>query len=761
MTSSNFKINALLAGMFAIGCSREQTSIQIRVTAKTAEGKPVSGAVVNLDGENVGETNAFGEFKLTSEVKTGKYHKLMLAKDDPRYYFAPHIETFKAKDNAEQIVEITPTMYVVPKPRFKNENLPSTQPVTPSLSKQANVAFNLGVPQDEEKHEAQPLLVPLPEINSENKVQSAKNTAEKTVFITAHVYAGRLPLADARLTWIGSGQPFTCMTNERGRCTLKVPEQFRDGAYVIAEKKDYLSKISEAPRRDNENIRFSMQTGENIVVHATKKSAWTTQPLADAEIRLSGASRGKTNSQGVALVDIGNNRSGIIQVTDPNTGDQQNIPIKELHLDESVEANFADTRDLGWKTKIILPPRSTPAMQGGEPPNLSQPPLMIAFREALKLTSSQDDRYNETIPAPGVLNILPILHRNENNFQIYLIAIDATGPLRQSAIVDIKSPDLASSWAASAVTAYNDLMGSLMPQGIVTQVSGEKLTVNFAGHPPRQGEQLGISIYPGLYHPNYYLQAKVVDSNQGKLKARIQMETKFDTSHLPWEAVGAAARITRQQEETINLSEILQFKEFSAADRGLILAKKYLAENNPLDALKSLDDNPGHAADMHARNNMKSDIYLALGDISSLQREQTRIMKTSIADGQEFFAELSEANILRMQAQSLPVIEKEPALGERLSYLAHRADAIYASIKDPNPQLALTLQYTKLVATRKKAECEDDIVTLASLSSQLNLLESLVHQLAGEARDKDAWSALIKTERSKISMTASDDIKKI
>ena len=136
-------------------------------------------------------------------------------------------------------------------------------------------------------------------------------------------------------------------------------------------------------------------------------------------------------------------------------------------------------------------------------------------------------------------------------------------------------------------------------------------------------------------------------------------------------------------------------------------------------------------------------------------------MKTSIADGQEFFAELSEANILRMQAQSLPVIEKEPALGERLSYLAHRADAIYASIKNPNPQLALTLQYTKLVATRKKAECEDDIVTLASLSSQLNLLESLVHQLAGEARDKDAWSALIKTEKSKISMTASDDIKKI
>ena len=745
----NINIYALIFNAILSACSQDHTNVEIKITAKSSDGKPVSGAEVTLDGERIAETNAFGEAKASSSLRTGKYHKLTLTKDDPRYYFAPHVEVFKAKQTDTQVLEVKPTMYLVPKPRYK----PSDVATDNSKSEQPAPIPVVNTPVSN----SQPPLVDQPMIQPAEKSKIASSLQQKQIFLTGHVYAGRLPLADARITWSNGKTFISCMSNERGRCLLKVPTSEKEQASILVQKIDYLSQILVTPNHDNENVRFSLQLGTNIAIRVARKTTWASHPISGAEVRLSGATRGTTNAAGMALLELGPKQSGNIDITDPESGENINIPVKEILGQESAEIYFADQKKIGWTSTLLLPLHGTSPLKGFEPDHLNHHLLADALHLPPKDDRSQD---SEQTTAHGALEILPILHREQNQFQIMFQAISGQTPIAQSNPVNVKAPDLTSSWILAATQAYKELNQKLVGPGIVTKATKDELWLRFSANAPRIGDIIHIVAAKTSDPTIKHLEAKVTHGADGRLRAKILKKLDYTNETHPWSLIGAIAqprRISTNQHSFLTSEELTQL---NPADRAVTLAKKYLGENNVIQALKVLEENPTRSSNSQSHHKIKSEIYLSIGDMAAVEREQIEIMKSAIEHGHDGAATISEANILRIQAQNTPVIAKEPSIIESLTYLITRAETLLSETKDPTQILNFNLYYTKFLATRKKAECDDDLVTLASLSSDLKHLESLLDNLDGTADLKRSWRPLLDAEKSKISMsTAGDAVK--
>jgi hypothetical protein len=741
ITMRELILTAILAG-----CSKDHTPVEIKITAKASDGKPVSGAAVILDGESVAETNAFGEAKVNASLRTGKFHKLTLTKEDPHYYYAPHIEVFKAKQISHQSLDIAPTMYLVPKPRYKpSDNAPNV--VSTGPAKLANEAIK-------STPTPWPPLVEQPFVQNEETRNPLDASPSRQLFMTGHVYAGRLPLADARITWSNAGTIISCITNERGRCVLKVPDIGKEEASILVEKKDYQSQMLVTTSRDGDNLRFSLQLGSKIAIRVTQQTPWSSRPLAGVEVRLSGASRGTTNADGLALVEIGAKSSGSIELADPQSGENLSIPVKDISSMDAINIHFSDAKQLGWRRKVLLPIYGTSSVKGMEPTHFSQPMLAEALNLAPTNGRSQgsDAKQNR-----GLLEILPIVHHNHSQYQIIFQAILQQDVIAQSNPIPVTSTDLKSSWTLAATRAYKDLNDKIIAPAIVTKASNHELWLKSAGNIPKNGTVIDLVPNGIVLQEKSRLQAKVTSASEGVLRATVLQNSHDDIKIHPWQLIGAVAM---PAEGLINAPSTITFNDLTrlnTPDRSILLARKYLAENNMSEALKVLEQNSANLGDVRSRRKMRSDIYLTMGDMTSVLREQVLMMKDAVEQGQPSAASVSEANILRIQAQNSPVIVNESSLADALSYVISRTESLLAEAKNSSPELMLSLQYTKLLATRKKAECEDDLVALAALSSDLNRLETLLDQMNGTTDLRKSWRPLLDAEKSKISMSTAAD----
>jgi hypothetical protein len=66
---SRNRLTAICA-FFLIGCTEKSAATRIHVTAKRPDGSTIALATVRIDGEAVGETNAFGTLSLSKDLRT-------------------------------------------------------------------------------------------------------------------------------------------------------------------------------------------------------------------------------------------------------------------------------------------------------------------------------------------------------------------------------------------------------------------------------------------------------------------------------------------------------------------------------------------------------------------------------------------------------------------------------------------------------------------------------------------------------------------
>lgn len=109
-------------------CDPKHSAVKLNVMVKTPAGDPVAEAVVSINRNIVGDTNAFGTFKWEFDTKQGSKHRIEIRKQGETYYFAPHLETVVIPKKQDFEWNIHATMYMAPKPKVDKNLEPESPP---------------------------------------------------------------------------------------------------------------------------------------------------------------------------------------------------------------------------------------------------------------------------------------------------------------------------------------------------------------------------------------------------------------------------------------------------------------------------------------------------------------------------------------------------------------------------------------------------------------------------------------------------------
>jgi phosphoribosylformylglycinamidine (FGAM) synthase PurS component len=118
-----FRIASFAIVMSFLSCVRNQTNVTLKVHVKTPEGEDINGAIVSLDSEQVGETNAFGTLSYSFKSEKEAVHKLEIVKESDSYYFASYADSKTLPKASSYEWAVDSTLYMVPKPRPTKLNL--------------------------------------------------------------------------------------------------------------------------------------------------------------------------------------------------------------------------------------------------------------------------------------------------------------------------------------------------------------------------------------------------------------------------------------------------------------------------------------------------------------------------------------------------------------------------------------------------------------------------------------------------------------
>ncbi|MEI6398850.1 MAG: hypothetical protein WCO71_08780, partial [Pseudomonadota bacterium] len=191
------------------------------------------------------------------------------------------------------------------------------------------------------------------------------------------------------------------------------------------------------------------------------------------------------------------------------------------------------------------------------------------------------------------------------------------------------------------------------------------------------------------------------------------------------------------------------------------------AENNPDAALKALSNAEITGTSNILVEQMMAAISQGKSDSVAVVHDLYDILRLTTASGLTFATLVTEANLIRAQTDALLVIAGNSDLINRLDELVQRALVIKIDLQSKftsrlsDSSIIATLIYTRLVASRKKAECEGDEVTLATLGSQWDDFEKSLPAGKLQKIEHDIWSRTISRERARVSMVPVNDKKSL
>ena len=498
-----------------------------------------------------------------------------------------------------------------------------------------------------------------------------------------------------------------------------------------------------------------MEPGLTIDIKIVANGPWGATPLPGSEIRLRGATVGITNSQGLSVVSPEGPLPVSLRVESPAQGDALDLNIQNA-AETKVVAKFSDNLKNGWNQWRVYPlSGKSGALESIPTTSLAAIETSLyrdtqAIREPIEL-----ERFS-SLPA-GSIALLPVTEQSEKRVTLTLYAVDSTGILASSSPAQVKSPLLADAWISACDEAKSSLLSRLPWPGSVKSAKKGMLSLAINGKYVHVNDLVTIASEKG------HLTARIISTTGGNIEARLEGTdgTKDESNKL----MGAVVRkiLPPANQASIEAGFLATLKPIAFDRAEIRLAKKYLAENNPQEALKALSTAEKSGVSNILVRQMKATISQESGEVTAVVHELYDILRLATDGGLTFATLVTEANLIRAQTESLPVITGDIDLIKRYDELAQRAIGITTDLESrfasrlSDSSIAATLNYTRLVATRKGAECAGDEVTLATLGSQWDDFEKSLPADKLQKTDRVTWSRVVSSERSRVSLTSDQD----
>ncbi|MCX6117336.1 MAG: hypothetical protein NT027_07335 [Proteobacteria bacterium] len=267
------------------GCSKSAAKVDLKVKVTNGEGAALADAKVMLNGEHIGDTNAFGTFTYRFKAPFASTQEVKITKESPHHYIAPFSEVRTFQEKIDLVWDMKGVLYLVPKPKVKVKFDESVADESTS----SDGMLNSIVPKNQfgqgslfliDKDSLPTLL----DLRTDNTLQldteettpqngTGKPTPDETIkfdMATFHFSAGHTPLDSVKVYACHKNLELfeACTSNSRGRCVAKVPQsvKIQDINSWIIKKPGYSTLTSDLKIFDGNVARFSMKTGQTIDV---------------------------------------------------------------------------------------------------------------------------------------------------------------------------------------------------------------------------------------------------------------------------------------------------------------------------------------------------------------------------------------------------------------------------------------------------------------------------------------------------------------
>ena len=732
-------------------CHDDHGSIEIEIKAKTIDGQPVSDATITLDGQEIGQTNAFGTFSSKENVKASQRHKISVAKTDGNYYYAPHFEIFKVEPSEVKHLVLTPTMYTVPKPHEKRRKKPEQEAENPG----AQIAQTPTVEPDHENldHYGPPLFI----INRDDFSEQPKtqqNSPSLEFIFTTHVYAGRLPLGGAKVTWIsGDSTESHCTTNDRGRCVIRAHVSSAGQGSILIQNEGFKSYLTTIQPRENGNFRFALEPGRTIDIRTIEVSPWSSHPLTEVEIRSMGKPVGQSNINGLALVPLQENSPVTLTISSKKNRISYDIIVNEKS-DTQITARFSDNAKTGWNRWIRYATHVTKEeLSNVSLLNFDQIENTISHTVKLEREKTSIHRFPEL--AGDTLALLPVLRHEGDALEVGFLAITNDGPIAVSEFVLIDSQTQSNAWNTAVEKASKSLMAALPWRGIIANVKGREATALI------NTGNLKVNDTVVIHGPSGEITSKVIRANNTEATIGIPSNVEISEGKI-WTLVGAKFTKTFERKAKISTKSNLKIADLTPAQGdapSIRLAKKYLAEGNSTEAHRALTLEKDDRESKLATYQMQALIENSLHNRSEVIKSLHRLMAACLEIGLEKAGLMTEANIIMNQVEGMPSIIGDINVANRFKELAQRAESLKneLSTKDQNQALDTALTYTHLVALQKEAESREDFVSLATMTGSWSEFERTISDLANVLPDAESWKNYVRLKKNKVAFKETKD----
>jgi hypothetical protein len=734
-------------------CSDGAATVHFDIAAKTPEGLQISGASVTLDDVVVGQTNAFGTFALDTRLSANKRHKIAVTKDDSQYYYAPHFESFKFASNESKSIAIAPKMYLVPKPK--------TNKIAKQMGKSSSPSpRDFVAPSEESQCNDLPLLeligTPFP------PRQTVDSDLEKSrSMFTVHVYSGRSVLGGARVTWIDSQNlEAHCTTNDRGRCIIDATDGANRAGSLLVQHEGLKSSLTTLRPTQNSNTRITLEPGRSFDIRTVAVSPWSKKPIASVIIRSHGVILGTSNDQGIAVVNFVGTLPAQLDLEAPQHSSTIQASISAENSNQ-ILVRFPDQSQRFWPTSLVYRLHLDSSFTGSSGDFADLPISETALAEASHAQASTLLPGNwHDLPSDAVA-FLPVLRHAATKFEIQLVAFTNQGAVAMSDLIGLDNRSSKASWQKAAVSAVKSLRQNLPWSGIVTGGKGRAIEVAISTEYLKVGDRLTVEAGRGP------LGATVTAVQKDKVLAEIADDSVAEGGN----TLGAIAFKTNTQSDAVAkfTTQLDSLVVPSKGDSALRLAHKYFAENNPREALTELakiTSKMGLEPEDPQITQLRATLFHATGQLTDSLHNLQKILELAANLGQKTAVLTTEANIVRTQIEALLVVPGDHSVAARFEELAKDSENIASELLRLGKltgKTSVMLEYTKLLALRKKAECDEDLVALATQSGVWTGFQTLIDEQKWTGKEANLWKRIANGELAKIAIIkavpSSDDVK--
>jgi hypothetical protein len=710
---SRNRLTAICA-FFLISCTETSATTRIHVTAKRPDGSTIALAAVRIDGETVGETNAFGTLELSKDLRTDIDHTISVSVDDSNYYYSPHSQSFRVDDRGDNQIAISAVMYLAPKPKRLNSKELENQP-----TKSTDVQLTTTVSAQEHLTTPMPLIeLKARHFKSIKSTANAKTSPADQTLFNVHVYSGHAPIANAEVTWTSpSSSASTCMTNDRGRCVLWKDKSLANAGNLLVRKTGFESNLREILPEDNQNIRFNLKSGFTADMRILGAHPRLDEPAEGVEVILGKDLAATSNKSGFVIAPT--RQHSPLNLTIKHQGHEIPIMIPAKSWETELLTLRLPSRKGTFKTEYTAFKVHTPGNQGTNVTADALENILATIKTETSATESEQMTIDLEQLNKGTVGILPILENTGKGMKLSIAMIDTR--LGKVISEQLDGVDLSSDGITLAVKRLLSALDERQAKaGVVVGTDQDDLLINIDPKAVKLGDVITLKTR------NQTLIGRITKRLNDRISAKFN---GISTTEDAWHLMGAQAFTQPKQ-----AGEIAQFQKMlpsldprSPELASIDLATKQLAENNPRQALRTLDTVIGGShLIVILKLHQAAQAHLLLGDTTRAVACLYSAVATAVENDLKVPAFIATVNLNRLKAELMPNLYSEKSLAEALQELQGDNRDLLNELNGLSPELTpikATLDYSKLLLLQKLAQATADRDTLSTMAKSWDEFE--------------------------------------